>query len=204
MRFLAVEMKMKINEIFYSLQGEGVKAGTPAVFVRFSGCNLRCGFCDTEHQCGQPMTEEDILSEVNRYPAPLVVLTGGEPSLQITPRLIKLLHAAGKTIAVETNGTRPLPEGIDWITFSPKIGIASGGERIAIKYADEMKVVDVGQDLDCYFGLLPECQPAMCLQPCYVEGDARREENLRRTIARVKADPRWRLSLQTHRLVNIP
>ena len=124
--------KKKINEIFYSLQGEGFHSGVPSVFVRFSGCNLRCPFCDTQHEDGLEMTEDEIFREVNRYPANWVILTGGEPSLFIdTDFISKLKAATGKKIAIETNGTRPLPEGIDWITVSPKTGIS--GSKAAAK-----------------------------------------------------------------------
>ena len=112
----------KINEIFYSLQGEGFHTGTPAVFIRFSGCNLKCPFCDTHHEEGTLMSDEEILAEVRKYPARTVILTGGEPSLWIDEELINLLHQAGKFICIETNGTHPLPDGIDWITCSPKQG----------------------------------------------------------------------------------
>ena len=97
----------KINEIFYSLQGEGFHTGTPAVFVRFSGCNLRCTFCDTQHQEGKMMSSQEIVDEVNKYPlAPLIVLTGGEPSLFIDEAFVEeLKQKIGKTIAIETNGT---------------------------------------------------------------------------------------------------
>ena len=95
----------KINEIFHSLQGEGFYTGTPAVFVRFSGCNLRCAFCDTSHQDGQMMSLEEIINEVNKYPlAPLVVLTGGEPSLFIDEDFVVVLkQKTGKQVAIETN-----------------------------------------------------------------------------------------------------
>ena len=95
----------KINEIFYSLQGEGFHSGTPAVFVRFSGCNLRCTFCDTQHQAGEMMSLQEIVDEVNKYPiAPLVVLTGGEPSLFIDEAFVAgLKQKTGKTVAIETN-----------------------------------------------------------------------------------------------------
>ena len=86
---------MKINEIFYSLQGEGHFAGTPAVFVRFSGCNLTCGFCDTDHRRGEEWGEEAVVAEVLRHPARHVVLTGGEPALQVTALLVDKLHRAG-------------------------------------------------------------------------------------------------------------
>ena len=82
----------KINEIFYSLQGEGYHTGTPAVFIRFSGCNLKCLFCDTQHEDGILMSDEDIVTEVSRYPAATVILTGGEPSLWIDREFVDCLH----------------------------------------------------------------------------------------------------------------
>ena len=97
----------KINEIFYSLQGEGYHTGTPAVFIRFSGCNLKCDFCDTRHEEGEMMTDEDIVNEIGKYPAVMVILTGGEPSLWIDDAFIDLLHHAGKYVCIETNGTKP-------------------------------------------------------------------------------------------------
>ena len=118
----------KINEIFYSLQGEGHNTGTPAVFIRFSGCNLQCSFCDTDHTYGTQMSDEQIIAEVKRYPqAQLIVLTGGEPSLFIDSDFITVLkHVTGATIAIETNGTNPLPPEIDWVTLSPKTGMPGG------------------------------------------------------------------------------
>ena len=112
----------KINEIFYSLQGEGYHTGTPAIFVRFSGCNLKCDFCDTQHEEGKMMTDDEIIAEVKKYPAVTVVLTGGEPSLWIDDELIDRLHQAGKYVPIETNGTRPLPAAIDWVSCSTKEG----------------------------------------------------------------------------------
>ena len=197
----------KINEIFRSIQGEGCHTGVPSVFVRFSGCNLKCGFCDTAHQDGIMMTDDEIIQEVMKYPASQIVLTGGEPSLFIDSGLIKKLkEATGLRIAIETNGTREVPEEIDWITVSPKIGMSEiGDSKIRIQRADELKVVDIGQNLEPYFNL--KCvgeDTAMLLQPCFVEDLNEREKNTRLTIRRVLSDPRWRLSLQTHRLVGIP
>ena len=91
----------KINEIFYSLQGEGFHTGTPAVFIRFSGCNLKCSFCDTQHEEFHTMTDDEIVREVCTYPCRMVILTGGEPGLWIDSELIRALHAAGKYIAIE-------------------------------------------------------------------------------------------------------
>ena len=178
-----------VNEIFYSLQGEGYHTGTPATFVRFSGCNLHCDFCDTQHQNGHPMTDDEIVREVRSYPARMVVLTGGEPSLWVDTPLIDRLHAIGRYICIETNGTRPLPRGIDWVTCSPKQGV----NGLAIRHIDELKVVYQGQDIAPY-----EAIPAShyFLQPCS-------GRNIAETIACVMAHPHWRLSLQTHRMVGI-
>lgn len=198
----------KINEIFYSLQGEGHHTGYPSVFIRFSGCNLQCPFCDTHHNEGVVMSDTDIIRAINLYKADWVVLTGGEPSLWIDSDFIRLLkQATGKKVAIETNGTHPLPEGIDWITVSPKTGIEDmiGDSAVKIGYADEIKVVDVGQPLDGYFDL--PCrgkQTLMYLQPCYVSDKKARESNTMRTVRRVLEDPRWTLSLQTHRYLGIP
>ena len=178
----------KINEIFYSLQGEGFHTGTPAVFIRFSGCNLKCPFCDTHHEEGTLMSDEEILAEVRKYPARTVILTGGEPSLWIDEELINLLHQAGKFICIETNGTHPLPDGIDCITCSPK----QGGE-LKLTRMDEVKVVYEGQDLTAY-ELLPATH--FFLQPCSCKNTAE-------TVAYVLANPKWRLSLQTHKLIDI-
>ena len=90
----------KINEIFYSLQGEGFHTGTPAVFIRFSGCNLKCPFCDTLHEEGVMMTDDEIMAEVLRYPATMVILTGGEPSLWVDAGLVERLHEAGRFVCI--------------------------------------------------------------------------------------------------------
>lgn len=196
----------RINEIFHSLQGEGRHTGTPAVFVRFSGCNLHCPFCDTDHAAGREMSEEEIIVEVCRYDVPLVVLTGGEPSLQLNaPFLKKLKESTGATIAIETNGTHPLPPGIDWVTLSPKTGIADRDLPIVLDHADEIKVVDTGQDLAPYLALpARHADTCLYLQPCHVADEAQSRANIAATVRRVLANPLWRLSLQTHRLLNIP
>ena len=201
----------KINEIFYSLQGEGVHAGEPSVFVRFSGCNLRCSFCDTVHQAGTMMTDREIVDSINRYPARWIILTGGEPSLFIDEAFIRLLHEkTGKKIAIETNGTRPVPSSIDWITCSPKAGMtdeatAQAASAMQLQRADEIKVVDIGQDLEPYFTLpIASSSTSFSLQPCYSPDQETYARNLSRTVARVLADPRWRLSAQLHRFLRIP
>lgn len=198
----------KINEIFYSLQGEGHHTGYPSVFIRFSGCNLQCPFCDTHHNDGVAMSDTDIIRAINLYKADWVVLTGGEPSLWIDSDFIRLIkQATGKKVAIETNGTNVLPEGIDWVTVSPKTGIedVGGMPEIKVQYADEIKVVDVGQNLDGYFDLPCKGENTlMYLQPCYVSDPKVRESNTLRSVRRVLENPRWTLSLQTHRYLGIP
>lgn len=179
----------KVNEIFYSIQGEGSFTGTPAVFIRFSGCNLKCPFCDTQHQSGQMMTNEQILSEVGKYPSKVVVLTGGEPGLQIDDALLIGLSNMHKYICIETNGTVELPEvGLNWITCSPK-----EGSEIVIDGIDELKVVYTGQDMTQY-----DKYKAMeyYLQPCSCQ-------NTEEIIEYIKANPKWKLSLQTQKILNV-
>ena len=209
----------KINEIFYSLQGEGHHEGYPSVFIRFSGCNLSCPFCDTKHDKGIFMDDDAIIHAVKLYKADWIVLTGGEPALSIDADFIHLLRrATGQKIAIETNGTVPLPDGIDWITCSPKTGICRPGglkpgeepsnpdfANVVIPYANEIKVVDVGQDLDPYFSLKCKGEDTiMYLQPCYVPDEEEFAKNRLRTVRRVLADPRWTLSVQLHRFLGIP
>ncbi|MBR4774525.1 MAG: radical SAM protein [Bacteroidales bacterium] len=185
-------MRYKVNEIFYSLQGEGFWTGTPMVFVRFSGCNLRCPFCDTSHAAFMEMSADEILSAVRAAGGECrrICLTGGEPSLQLDEPLVRLLKAEGYALHIETNGTRELPEELDWITLSPK-------SAIVLQQADELKLV-----------LAPGVNPAkwsdfntpnLFLQPC--------DDNGRTNVAEVKdyilAHPQWRLSLQTHKLLGI-
>lgn len=179
---------MRVNEIFYSLQGEGYWTGTPSVFIRFSGCNLHCGFCDTSHEDGRQMSEAEILADVAQYPARHVVLTGGEPSLQVTESLVAGLHEQGRRVAIETNGTRCLPKGIDWITCSPK----TGGD-VVLEDVDELKVVFLGQDFSQYDGIRAKWH---FIQPCS-------GRNTEACVAWLKQHPDWRLSLQTHKILNI-
>lgn len=192
----------RINEIFYSLQGEGYHTGTPAVFVRFSGCNLRCAFCDTQHQEGKMMSLEEIVDEINGYPnASMVILTGGEPSLFINDNFVRELKKTGKAIAIETNGTRPLPSNLDWVTFSPKTGFPGGDvEPCTLKHCDELKVVYLGQDLQQYKAIRANHR---FLQPCFSDDEIQRRANMKACVEAVMNNPGWRLSLQVHRVLNI-
>lgn len=189
-------MKYPVNEIFYSLQGEGRFTGTPAVFVRFAGCNRRCPFCDTDFSSSKPMTGEEIVDEVGKYPARHVVFTGGEPTLSLDGALCRALKERGYFLQIETNGSNPVPEEIDWVTCSPK-------ERPwGIDRMDELKVVFTGQDVeaiaDAFAGAESEAlHPSVTsLQPCS-------GANVEATVKYILEHPRWSLSLQVHKLLNI-
>ena len=133
------------------------------------------------------MSDEEILQAVSAFPSNVVILTGGEPSLWIDQAFIDLLHRAGKYICIETNGTNPLPEGIDWVTCSPK------GAPLRLAHIDEVKVVYTGQDLTEYADLKATW---LFLQPCSCR-------NTKEVVEYILHHPQWRLSLQTHKLINI-
>lgn len=212
-------MAYSVKEIFYTLQGEGLQAGMPAVFCRFAGCNLWsgreqdraaavCQFCDTDFVGtdgvgGGKFDRADLLANrveslwpLSDHAHRLVVLTGGEPLLQVDEELIDALHARGFRIAVETNGTIAAPAGIDWVCVSPKAGATL--------------VQLVGQELKLVFPqplLMPNDLPLdklvfdhYLLQPMDGPNQAR---NTRAAIAYCQANPRWRLSVQTHKVVGI-
>jgi 7-carboxy-7-deazaguanine synthase (Cx14CxxC type) len=209
-------MAYSVKEIFRTLQGEGARSGRVAVFCRFAGCNLwsgreadrataTCRFCDTDFvgtdgPGGGRFVEAETLADAiascwgeaggRRY----VVCTGGEPLLQLDAPLIAALHAHGFEIAVETNGTLLPPPGLDWICVSPK-----AGADLAVTAGQELKLVypQAGIDLDHLAGLGFE---HFFLQP--MDGPAR-AANTQAAIARCLADPRWRLCLQTHKIIGI-
>ncbi|HEU5170152.1 MAG TPA: 7-carboxy-7-deazaguanine synthase [Gemmatimonadales bacterium] len=213
-------MSYAVKEIFYTLQGEGANTGRPAVFCRFAGCNLwsgreeeraaaTCTFCDTDFVGtdgaggGRFDTARELAAAVSNawpWPAdagarPFVVCTGGEPLLQLDAPLVAALHAAGFEVAVETNGTLEPPPGVDWVCVSPK-----AGAELRLGSGDELKLVfpQPGGEPERFEGLDFR---HFFLQP--MDG-AEREANTRAALAYCLAHPRWRLSLQTHKLLGIP
>lgn len=193
---------MRINEIFYSLQGEGHFTGYPAVFVRFSGCNLKCPFCDTDFDEYEEVSEEEIVDEVVRIgnKCRFVVLTGGEPTLQVTETLVMKLQEKEYYVAIETNGTRNIPRGIDWVTISPKEPYVGMAGRLSVKTCDELKIVFDGEHEPNDFEVL-----AMhyFLQPCDTGDEKRNEEIKQKCVEYIKENPRWRMSLQTQKILNV-
>lgn len=195
---------MWVKSIFNTIQGEGFWTGRAATFVRFSGCNLWngfeasrdravCKFCDTNFLGGEAYTESELADEINALSrhTGFVVFTGGEPSLQLTAGLLRKVHGFR---AIETNGTRELPIGLDWVTVSPK-----AGARLAIQRADECKVIWPQHGLDME-GLAAGPWFHRFVQP--MDGPAL-EENTRACVQWVREHPYWRLSLQTHKLLGI-
>ena len=194
----------RVNDIFYSLQGEGHNTGRAAVFIRFAGCNLRCSFCDTEFDTYREMTAEEIVASISTYPARFVVLTGGEPTLQVDEAFVDLLHQHGFEVAMESNGTRPAPKNLDWLTVSPKISGEKWKVESGWRLPDELKVVfDEDTVPETY---LPSpstlsLSPILYLQPCDTGNAERNAIIINRCIDYIKEHPQWRLSLQTHKLI---
>lgn len=210
-------MSYSVKEIFYSLQGEGANAGRPAIFCRFSGCNLWsgreedraravCRFCDTDfvgtdgergakYGNAQSLVAAIATAGPQQVMRPLVVLTGGEPALQVDATLTTALHERGFEVAIETNGTVPLRGDIDWLCVSPK-----AGTQLVLKQGDELKLVfrQAGADPGQYESLAFRY---FFLQP--MDGP-NRERFTREAIAYCKEHPKWRLSVQTHKLLGIP
>lgn len=191
--------KMKrINDIFYSLQGEGRNTGRATVFIRFAGCNLRCPFCDTEFSEYREMSDADILAAISAYPSRFVVLTGGEPTLQADAGFIALLHSNGYEVAMESNGTRRPAAPVDWLTVSPKQAYTGATGRLAVTRCDELKVIfdgetevsDCGIEAGYYY-----------LQPCDTGDEARNRAITEACVDYICKHPKWRLSLQTHKMI---
>lgn len=194
-------MSYLVNEIFYTLQGEGYWTGRPAVFCRFSRCNLACEWCDTDFAHADRLTLDDLLGQIAvRWPTgfpsneAMVVFTGGEPALQLDADLVLGVKEMGFYMAIETNGTRPLSRGIDWICVSPK-----AGARLEVTSGDELKVVWPQPDINPeqlrglnfkHFWLSPMDGPEL-------------SRNTDLCVEFVKADPRWRLNIQTHKVIGV-
>lgn len=185
-----IKTKYKVNEIFYSIQGEGYNTGLACVFIRFSGCNLSCDFCDTEHETYQEMKIDGIINELNNFQCKNVVITGGEPAYQKDlSKLIKALKENGYWISIETNGTGKVPENIDWITVSPKT-------RDFLKTGDELKIVYNNHSKKQLKDFLKLGFKHFYLQPKSLK-------NTDEVINIIKSMPEWKLSVQIHKLIGI-
>ncbi len=210
-------MTYTVKEIFYTLQGEGHHAGRAAVFCRFSGCNLwsgremdrvsaTCTFCDTDFvghdgdgggrfKTAAALAEAVAATWQGGENGRFVVFTGGEPLLQLDDAVLAAVHAHGFTCAIETNGTRPAPAAVDWVCVSPK-----AGAPLALRGGDELKLVFPQEGLD------PEAFAAYPVDHYWLQpmDGAARDANTRAAVAYCLAHPRWRLSVQTQKVIGIP
>ena len=201
---MASEKTYPIVEIFHSVQGEGYHTGTPSIFIRFGGCNLQCSWCDTDFSKWDRMSITEIMTILEQWPTKRIIYTGGEPAMQKLRLLSDELHSRGYNIAIETNGTIELKEGlVDWICVSPK-DMLYPEFSIKQRKGDELKVVYTGQDLSMYDNLKKGFDN-LFLQPCYDESkDAGTNgETFHSTFDIVMQNPGWNLSLQTHKWMGV-
>lgn len=194
--------KLKVVEIFNSIQGEGANVGKSATFIRLSNCNKNCSFCDTDWDNGTEMTVEEILTEVQRYSSKMIIWTGGEPTLQLTAEILNEFKNFYQ--AIETNGTNPVPYGIDYISCSPKVGINTLNRNF--DSVDEFRYPVVVGDKIPSIDELPLATNYF-LSPIFVGEEKKRLEinkkNLDYCLLLIQQDPRWRLSVQLHKLLNV-
>lgn len=206
----------KVKEIYYTIQGEGYHTGQPAIFCRFSGCNLWtgrekdrdkaiCQFCDTDFWGtdginGGNYSAQELADKISSMwpedkPEPFVVCTGGEPALQLDQKLVDTLHDCGISVAIETNGTLALPKGIDWVCVSPK-----AGAELALQSGDEIKLVYPQKDM------LPKNFEALDFKHYYLQPlfDENIIDHTTQCINYCKENAAWKLSVQTHKYLNIP
>ncbi len=201
---MAIEKSYPIVEIFHSVQGEGYHTGTPSIFIRFGGCNLSCEWCDTDFSKWDKMTISEIMNVLTQWSSKRIIYTGGEPAMQKLRPLSDELHSKGYDIAIETNGTIELEEGlVDWICVSPK-DMLFPEFSIKQRKGDELKVVYTGQDLSMYDNLKKGFEN-LFLQPCYDESkDAGTNgKTFHNTFDMVMQNPGWNLSLQTHKWMGV-
>ena len=195
-------MNLNVNEIFYSLQGEGGRTGEASIFIRLTRCNLDCDFCDTDFESGQDMSLEEILSEISQYPCRWIIWTGGEPTLQLTGEVLLFFKTNGYKQAIESNGLKPLSKLLDYTVCSPKgekfafvkkVNPKVNEIRLPMKTGDKLPGFEQLPKADTYF-----VSPVFSFNPLITK------ENIDYCIELVKIHPQWRLSVQVHKLINIP
>jgi organic radical activating enzyme len=198
---------LKVTEIFYSVQGEGARIGIPSIFIRLAGCNLNCWFCDTDWSESEYMTVDAVVQEVAKYPCRNIVWTGGEPTLQLTNVILKQFPKYHHSI--ETNGTNPVPTLIDYIACSPKGHVTvrmlhdnfpqGVGEFRFLYESDSVEIPSVE--------MLPVAEHYF-ISPLFLGEEKKRflldEEKVRQAVDFVKQHDCWRLSIQIHKIINVP
>ena len=195
-------MNLNVNEIFYSLQGEGGRQGEASIFVRLTQCNLKCDFCDTDFNTGIDMSLEEILTEISQYPCHWIVWTGGEPTLQLTDSILAFFKSKGYKQAIESNGLNPLSFLLDYTVCSPK------GTHFALLKKTNPEVTEIRLPVMAGVQLpkikeLPKAQYYF-LSPVFAADSLITAKNINYCVEQIKANPEWRLSVQMHKLINIP
>ena len=190
---------MRVIEIFHSLQGEGARTGEPSVFIRLSGCDLSCGYCDTEFESGEKMTAKELLEAVQEFKCKWVVWTGGEPMLQLREDTVRMFASAGYRQAIETNGKHKVPFDVDWLVVSPKVA-----EHVLEKNfpdgVDEIRY-------PWHSGKLSIPQPRIKASHYYLSpifnGNLPIQDNIKHCIQLCLDNPQWKISTQMHKIWNV-
>ncbi|MDR0844144.1 MAG: 7-carboxy-7-deazaguanine synthase QueE [Tannerella sp.] len=193
-------MNLNVNEIFYSLQGEGGRQGEASIFIRLTRCNLACDFCDTDFRKGVDMDVLQILSAIRPFPCQWIIWTGGEPTLQLTDEILLLFKQVGYKQAIESNGHRKLSRLLDYTVVSPKgntgyareINLRVDEIRLPVRKGDAIPSVRTLPDAGLYF-----------LSPVFTKDRAETNANISYCVEQVKLHPEWRLSLQIHKIIGI-
>ena len=194
-------MSLNVNEIFYSLQGEGARQGEASIFIRLSGCNLKCDYCDTDYAGGIEMTVEQILFAIRQYPCRWIIWTGGEPTLQLTDEVLLFFKQQGYLQAIESNGYRKLSNLLDYTVVSPK-GLHPAYARETNSEVDEVRLpVEKDQEIPPV-GSLP-LATYYFLSPVFTREARSTHANIHYCVESVKQRPEWRLSVQMHKLIGI-
>lgn len=193
-------MNLNVNEIFYSLQGEGGRQGEASIFIRLTRCNLKCDFCDTDFNEGQDMTVQEIIDTIDHYPCKWIIWTGGEPTMQLTEEILLFFKKEGYLQAIESNGHYPLSPILDYTVCSPKgkyeyakkINSEVDEVRIPIKEGGSIPTIENLPLAKFYF-----------LSPIFENDSLQTKRNINYCVEQIKLNPRWRLSLQIHKLIGI-
>ena len=191
---------LNVKEIFYSLQGEGGRQGEASVFIRLSGCNLKCIFCDTDFERGHRMYIHEILQRVKTFGCQWIIWTGGEPMLQLTDEIVSFFKKEGFLQAIESNGHYRLSELLDYrvvspkgnVTYARKVNTEVDEVRLPVKKGDRLPEIESLPDATHYF-----------LSPIYTNERKSTQDNIDYCVSQIKQNNRWRLSVQMHKLIGI-
>jgi organic radical activating enzyme len=193
-------MNLSVKEIFYSLQGEGGRQGEASVFIRLTGCNLKCDFCDTDFNRGENMSIDSILTLIRKFPCRRIIWTGGEPTLQLTEEILSFFKQKGFFQAIESNGHYPLSTLLDYTVVSPK-GETEYAKKINPQ-VDEVRLPVKENDIIPQLNILPAARYYF-LSPVFTDNKATTKANIDYCVEQCKRNPVWRLSLQIHKLIGI-